>query len=255
MDNRFFPLVVGPVMLALGLTLTVADFRRAASVRRPLVDRVGLPVSCCCPPCVWADRPESLHLAPEPRGGPDADGGGARRDCWPTSVSHRRPRRPGARSDAETGESMRCCRSSRCLAIVAFSLTWFLGEGRFIPLQVDKFLGVFAAGAWCPTAIGVAVRHRFPALARRLQQARPGRRGGAAWLLSRRRAGSPAAQTTHLEVTSGALSARRPRPFCAVSLTVGYLAPRRTAAAAADRPSPSASRSDCTTPCWRWASP
>ena len=36
MDNRFFPLVVVPVMLALGLTLTVADFRRAASLRRPL---------------------------------------------------------------------------------------------------------------------------------------------------------------------------------------------------------------------------
>jgi BASS family bile acid:Na+ symporter len=27
MDNRFFPLVVVAVMLALGLTLTVADFR------------------------------------------------------------------------------------------------------------------------------------------------------------------------------------------------------------------------------------
>ena len=37
MDNRFFPLVVVPVMLALGLTLTVADFRRAASLRRPLL--------------------------------------------------------------------------------------------------------------------------------------------------------------------------------------------------------------------------
>src|ERR1700710_610413 len=36
MDNRFFPLVVVPVMLALGLTLTVADFRRAAALRRPL---------------------------------------------------------------------------------------------------------------------------------------------------------------------------------------------------------------------------
>jgi bile acid:Na+ symporter, BASS family len=34
MDNRFLPLVVVAVMLALGLTLTVADFRRASTVRR-----------------------------------------------------------------------------------------------------------------------------------------------------------------------------------------------------------------------------
>jgi BASS family bile acid:Na+ symporter len=37
MDNRFLPLVVVAVMLALGLTLTVADFRRATTVRRPLL--------------------------------------------------------------------------------------------------------------------------------------------------------------------------------------------------------------------------
>ncbi len=29
-------------------------------------------------------------------------------------------------------------------AILAFSLTWFFGEGRFIPLQFDKFFAVFA---------------------------------------------------------------------------------------------------------------
>jgi len=33
MDNRYFPLEVVAVMLALGLTLTVADFRRAATMR------------------------------------------------------------------------------------------------------------------------------------------------------------------------------------------------------------------------------
>lgn len=36
MDNRYWPLVVVVVMLALGLTLTVADFKRAATMRKPL---------------------------------------------------------------------------------------------------------------------------------------------------------------------------------------------------------------------------
>ena len=35
MDNRFLPLVVGAVMLALGLTLTVGDFRRAGDGAPP----------------------------------------------------------------------------------------------------------------------------------------------------------------------------------------------------------------------------
>ncbi|WP_245849019.1 bile acid:sodium symporter family protein [Mycobacterium palustre] len=62
MDNRFFPLVVVAVMLALGLTLTVADFRRAATMWRPLAvalicQAVVLPVLCLL-------TAEAFHLPP-----------------------------------------------------------------------------------------------------------------------------------------------------------------------------------------------
>jgi len=54
-------------------------------------------------------------------------------------------------------------------AILVVSMTWFLGDGRFLPLQLDKFLAVFGL-VLIPTAIGVAIRHRFPELAQRLQK-------------------------------------------------------------------------------------
>ena len=75
-------------------------------------------------------------------------------------------------------------------AILAFSLNWFLGEGRFIPLQFDKFFAVFAM-VLIPTAIGVAIRHRFPDLARRLHKAVQDIRRRAVGR-RRRRQGSPA---------------------------------------------------------------
>ena len=62
MDNRFFPLVVVAVMLALGLTRTVADFRRAATVRRPLL--VALICQSLLLPALCLLIAEALHLTP-----------------------------------------------------------------------------------------------------------------------------------------------------------------------------------------------
>jgi BASS family bile acid:Na+ symporter len=106
-------------------------------------------------------------------------------------------------------------------AILALSLTWFLGEGRFIPLQFDKFFGVFAL-VLIPTAIGVAVRHRFPDLARRLHK--PVRIAAAVLLIVAVAAGIAGGRAT-LWSNFGMLSAAVVS-FCAISLTVGYLAPR-----------------------------
>ena len=50
MDNRYFPLVVVVIMLALGLTLTVEDFKRAATLRRPLL--VALVCQCLILPAL-----------------------------------------------------------------------------------------------------------------------------------------------------------------------------------------------------------
>ena len=60
MDNRFLPLVVVAVMLALGLTLTVADFQRATTVRRPLL--VALICQSLVLPALCLLIAEGLHL-------------------------------------------------------------------------------------------------------------------------------------------------------------------------------------------------
>jgi bile acid:Na+ symporter, BASS family len=106
-------------------------------------------------------------------------------------------------------------------AILAVSMTWFLGEGHFIPLQLDKFVAVFGL-VLVPTAIGVALRHRFPALAQRLQK--PVRIAAVVLLVVAVLAAIAGGRTTlwnNFGVLSGAVVS-----FCAVSLTVGYLAPR-----------------------------
>jgi BASS family bile acid:Na+ symporter len=106
-------------------------------------------------------------------------------------------------------------------AILAVSLTWFLGEGRFIPLQFDKFFTVFAM-VLVPVAIGVAIRHRFPDFARRLHKFV---RIAAAVLLILAVAGGIYGGQTTLWQNFGVLS-MAVVCFCAVSLTVGYLVSR-----------------------------
>src|ERR1700742_2895887 len=185
MDNRFLPVVVGAVMLALGLTLTVADFRRAATVRRPLL--VALICQSLILPVLCLLIAEALHLAPN-----------------------------------LTLTAINAVLSIFAIpAILAFSLSWFLGEGRFIPLQFDKFFTVFAM-VLIPVAIGVAIRHRFPDFARRLQKVV---RIAAAVLLVLAVVGGIAGSQSTLWRNFGVLSAAVVS-FCAISLTVGHLVSR-----------------------------
>jgi BASS family bile acid:Na+ symporter len=62
MNNQYFPLVVVAVMLALGLTLTIDDFRRAATMRRPLA--VALICQSVLLPGLCLLIAQALHLAP-----------------------------------------------------------------------------------------------------------------------------------------------------------------------------------------------
>jgi BASS family bile acid:Na+ symporter len=103
-------------------------------------------------------------------------------------------------------------------AILAVSMTWFLGEGRFLPLQLDKFLAVIGL-VLVPIAIGVAIRYRFPELARRMQT--PVRIAASTSSVIAAIAGGRTTLWHNIGLLSGAVVA-----FCAVSLTVGYLAPR-----------------------------
>lgn len=151
MDNRFFPLVVVAIMLALGLTLTVADFKRAATLRRPLLvallcQSVLLPLLCLLVAEVLDLQPNlavGLMLMAATPGGTLAN-----------VLSHL--------ADGDLALNLTLTAVNAVLsifaipAILALSMTWFLGDGRFIPLQFDKFLGVFAV-VLIPTAVGVGI--------------------------------------------------------------------------------------------------
>lgn len=216
MDNRYWPLVVVVVMLALGLTLTVADFKRAATLRKPLV--VALICQSLLLPTLCLVIAEAFHLEPHLAVGlmlMAATPGGT----MSSVLSHLFN---GDLALNLTLTAINAVLSVIALpAILAVSMTWFLGEGRFLPLQVDKFFAVFGL-VLVPIAIGVAFRHRFPELARRLQK--PVRIAAMVLLVVAVLAAVAGGRTTlwrHFGVLSGAVVT-----FCAVSLTVGYLAPR-----------------------------
>ncbi|WP_205877982.1 bile acid:sodium symporter family protein [Mycobacterium camsae] len=216
MDNRFFPLVVVAIMLALGLTLTVADFQRATTLRRPLLaallcQSVLLPLLCLL-------VAEALDLQPNLAVGlmlMAATPGGLLANV----LSHL------AGGDLALNLTLTAVNAVLSIfaipAILALSMTWFLGDGRFIPLQFDKFFGVFAV-VLIPTAAGVAVRHSFPDLAQRLHK--PVRIAAAVLLVVALAAGIAGGRTTLMN-NFGVLSAAVVI-FCTISLTVGYLAPR-----------------------------
>lgn len=216
MDNRFFPLVVVVVMLALGLTLTLDDFRRAATLRRPLA--VALAIQALLLPALCLLIAEAFDLPPNLAVGlmlMAATPGGTTANI----LSHL------FNGDLALNLTLTAINAVLSIvavpAILAFSMTWFLGNGRFLPLQWDKFLGVFGL-VLIPTAIGVGIRHRFPQLARRLQN--PIRVAAAVLLvliIVATLAKSWGTLSHYFGVLSGAVAT-----FCVTSLTVGYLAPR-----------------------------
>jgi BASS family bile acid:Na+ symporter len=216
MGNQYFPLAAAVIMLALGLTLTVADFKRAATLRRPLA--VALVCQSLVLPTLCLLIAEAFHLEPHLAVGlmlMAATPGGTMANI----LSHL------FNGDLALNLTLSAINAALSVfalpAILAASMTWFLGEGRFIPLQLDKFAMVFAL-VLIPTAIGIAIRHRFAELARRLQ--RPVKIIAAAVLIVVVVSAIAGGRTTlwhNFGVLSGAVVS-----FCVVSLTVGYLVPR-----------------------------
>jgi BASS family bile acid:Na+ symporter len=216
MDNRYFPIVVIVVMLALGLTLTIDDFRRAATLRRPLA--VALICQALLLPALCWLIAQAFDLPPNLAVGlmlMAATPGGTTANI----LSHL------FNGDLALNLTLTAINAVLSIvavpAILAFSMTWFLGDGRFLPLQWDKFLGVIGL-VLVPTAIGVAIRHRFPQLARRLQT--PVRVAAAVLLvviIAATLVRSWGTLSHYFGVLSGAVAT-----FCVASLTVGYLAPR-----------------------------
>jgi BASS family bile acid:Na+ symporter len=153
------PMALVVIMLGLGLSLTVEDFRKVIARPKPVVvalvcQALVLPVICFG--IVYASAlPAAISvgmmlLAASP--------GGSSANLY----SHL------AGGDVALNITLTTINTVLSLVtlpiIVNFSLMVFYGEGKVIPLQTDKVLQVFAI-VLVPVAIGMLVRNRYAGIA------------------------------------------------------------------------------------------
>lgn len=210
------PIALGIIMLGLGLSLTLADFRRVFVMPRPVL--VGLACQMLILPAVCYGIAVGFGLQPVLAVGLmllAASPGGATANLY----SHL------ARGDVALNITLTAVNSLLSLLtlplIVNFSLEKFVGEGKVIPLQFDKVIQVFAI-VLVPVAIGMAIRARAPGFAARLD--RPVKIGSALVLLVIIAAAVAKERVVLMEnfgeVGLAALS------FNLASMGVGYFVPR-----------------------------
>lgn len=171
----FLPIALGVIMLGLGLSLTLADFRRVAEYPRAAL--VGLGCQTLLMPLVCYGIANAFGLPPQLAVGLmllAASPGGATANLF----SHL------AKGDVALNVSLTAVNSVLSLftlpLIVNFSLLHFMGEERAIPLQFAKIAQVFAI-VLVPISLGMWVRAKRAGLADRLD--RPVRITSALFLL------------------------------------------------------------------------
>ena len=159
------PIAIGIIMLGLGLSLTVDDFRRV--VVYPKAVAIGLLCQMVVLPLAAFGLAVVFHLPPELSVGLmllAASPGGASANLF----SHL------AHGDVALNITITAVNSVLSLLtmpfIVNFALTSFMGVGKVLPLQLDKILQVFAI-VLTPVALGMLLRWRRLSWANRL--ARP----------------------------------------------------------------------------------
>ena len=164
LSTYFMPATLVVIMLGLGLSLTLADFRRVLQFPRAIfiglvcqmllvpVLCYGLAVAFALPPIFAVGM---MLLAASP--------GGAAANLF----SHL------ARGDVALNLTLTAVNSLLSLLTLPFlvnlSLTLFMGEGKILPLQSDKILQVFAM-VLIPVSLGMLIRHRRPAFALRVDR-------------------------------------------------------------------------------------
>lgn len=159
-----FPVVVAIIMLGLGLTLTIEDFRRVVKYPRAMVvclvcQMLVLPAICLGLVLAFDLRPElaigMMLLAASP--------GGSTASLY----SHL------FKGDLALNISLTAVNSVLALftlpVIVNLSVAGFLGSDSSIGLQFGKVVQVFAV-VLVPIAIGMAVRARFTDFAARMER-------------------------------------------------------------------------------------
>jgi BASS family bile acid:Na+ symporter len=155
------PLALGIVMLGLGLTLTIDDFKRVVTYPKPVV--VGLVCQMLVLPVVCFAIANAFGLPPELAVGLmllAASPGGATANLF----SHL------AKGDVALNVSLTAVNSVLSLLtlplIVNFAMESFMGAGQYIPMQAAKVVQVFAI-VLIPVTLGMLVRAKKPELAER----------------------------------------------------------------------------------------
>jgi BASS family bile acid:Na+ symporter len=156
------PLALGVIMLGLGLSLTLEDFRRVARQPGPIL--VALLCQTVLLPLLCFALVKAFGLAPALAVGLmllAASPGGTTANLF----SHL------AHGDVALNISLTAVNSVLAVVtlpvLVNLSLQYFMGDSHVLPLQFDKVLQVFAI-VLVPVAIGMAVRARRSAFAQRM---------------------------------------------------------------------------------------
>jgi len=155
------PVALGIVMLGLGLTLTVDDFKRVVTYPKPVV--VGLVCQMVVLPVICFAIANAFGLPPELAVGLmllAASPGGATANLF----SHL------AKGDVALNVSLTAVNSVLSLLtlplIVNFAMESFMGTGQYIPMQAGKVVQVFAI-VLVPVTLGMLLRANKPELAER----------------------------------------------------------------------------------------
>jgi len=158
------PIALGVIMLGLGLSLTIADFKRVIVYPRAVA--IGLGCQMLILPAACLGIAHAFNLGPELAVGLmllAASPGGATANLF----SHL------AKGDVALNITLTAVNSVLSLItlplIINYSLEHFLGEGKSIPLQAGKVLSVFAV-VLVPVAIGMLIRSRKPLVADRMDK-------------------------------------------------------------------------------------
>jgi bile acid:Na+ symporter, BASS family len=160
----FLPIALGIIMLGLGLSLTLEDFKRVTKYPRAMAialvcQMVLLPLLCFALVIAFGLNPMlavgMMLLAASP--------GGATANLY----SHL------SNGDVALNITLTAVNSVLTLftlpLIVNFSLDYFLESGQYIPMQFKKVLEVFAI-VLVPVAIGMLVKSKSPSFAARMDK-------------------------------------------------------------------------------------
>lgn len=158
------PVALGIIMLGLGMSLRIEDFKRVVVVPKAVL--VGLGCQMLVLPMACYAIARAFRLPPELAVGLmllSASPGGATANLF----SHL------ARGDVALNITLTAVNSVLSVVTLPFvvniALETFLGEGKALPLQFDKVIQVFAI-VLGPVAIGMTLHAKAPDLSARLQK-------------------------------------------------------------------------------------